>query len=167
MVKKTSLSNTPVSGALNPIERPERVPFTARSSSMSLQTAIVKAVHDSVGTQIGIWDGTMRKPSYPFVKIGEELTSGSIMSKDTVTKNHNLTLHIWSDRADTSEVKQIGDFLVGLLIDSPLLLEDGFCITSSGLDHVRYTEASTGVVKESRGYLFLDFTVTDSLTAPQ
>lgn len=166
MAKKTSLS-TPFSGDINPIERPDRQAFTSRSSSISLQKAIVESVREAVGDQIGIWDGTNRKPSYPFIKIGEELTSGTTISKDTTAKNHNLTLHIWSDMPDTSEVKQVGDFLIGLLIDSPLLLEDGFCISSKGLDHVRYTEASSGVDKESRGYLFLDFTVADSWTAPQ
>lgn len=162
MAKKGSIVN----GATNPIERPTRTSFQSRSSSIELQKAIVKAVETS-GASLAIWDGVNRKPDYPFVKIGEELTSGTTISKDTTGKTHNLTLHIWSDFPDTSEVKQVGDFLIGLLIDSPLGLDNGFCISSKRLDHVRYTEAANGYSKESRGYLFLDFVVSDSWTTPQ
>lgn len=160
---KTGIMNQ---GAINPTQRPDRPSFQSRSSSIELQKAIVLAVENS-GTELRIWDGTNRKPAYPFVKIGEELTSGTTMSKDSTGKTHNLTLHIWSDYPDTSEVKQVGDFLVGLLIDSPISLANGFCISSKRLDHVRYTEAANGYTKESRGYLFLDFVVSDSWTTPQ
>lgn len=160
MVTKVS-SLTP--DALNPIERPDRSPLRFRSASVALQTAIYKAC---TAQGINTWDGTSRKPSYPFVKLGEELTSGGELSKDHTIRNINLTLHIWSDFPDTAEVKALGDFLIDLIIYSPLHLEEGYCIGSRSLDHVRYTEASNGVNKGSRGYLFLDIQVIDSLNTP-
>lgn len=139
--------------------------FISRSSSVSLQRAIVKAVRgikDVEGNSIiGIWDGTNQKPSYPFIKIGEELTSGLAVSKDAVGKTHNLTLHIWSDYTSSYETKMIADYLVDLLVNSPLIIGDGFCVNSAKLDHVRYTEASNGTSKIYRAYLFLDFEVVD------
>lgn len=149
--------------ALNPVERPDREPREFRSASVELQKAIYEVCRSQ---NINIWDGTNRKPSYPFVKLGEELTSGGEMSKDHSVRNVNLTLHIWSDFPDTQEVKSLGDFLIDLLIYSPLYLDQGYCVGSRKLDHVRYTEASNGVTKGSRGYLFLDVQVIDSLNSP-
>ena len=137
--------------------------FMARSSSISLQRAIVKAIRNE---GINIWDGTNKKPDFPFIKIGEELTSGLAVSKDAVGKTHNLTLHIWSDYKSSMETKALSDFLVDLLVNSPLELEGGFCMTEASLDHVRYTEASNGTRKIFRGYLFLDFQVVDSKIDP-
>lgn len=142
----------------------EKQPFRARSSSISLQRAIVKALRSE---GIRVWDGTDSKPELPFIKIGEELTSGKLTSKDMVGKVHNLTLHVWSDYPSSLETKAIVDFTVDLLINSPLNLEDGFCIINSRLDHVRYTPASNGTYNNNRAYLFLDFEVADSLVNPR
>ena len=158
----TATMNEPIK-PINPIERPDRQPFQARSASVEAQKAIYKAIKEA---GINVWDGTNRKPSYPFVKLGEELTSGSTISKDSTGRNLNLTLHIWSDFPDTAEVKSLGDFLIERLIYSPLYLENGFCVGNRSLDHVRYTEASNGMNKGSRGYLFLDFQVIDSWNPP-
>lgn len=138
--------------------------FRARSSSVSLQRAIVKALR---AEGINVWDGTKTMPELPFVKIGEELTSDKVTSKDTYGKMHNLTLHLWSDYSSSIETKALGDFLVDRLVNSPLELEDGFCVVNANLDHVRYTEASNGTFKNNRGYLFLDFEVADSLVNPR
>ena len=140
-----------------------RPPFRARSSSVALQRAIVKEIR---AQGINVWDGTNKFPEYPFIKIGEELTSGRTISKDAIGKMHNLTLHIWSDYDSSFEVKSLADFLVDLLINSPLNLEDGFCIGEKSLDHVRYTEAANGTYKNERAYLFLDFEVIDSMIEP-
>lgn len=158
---KTVTNLTP--NALNPIERPTRTPFQFRSASVALQ----KAIYQMCKAQgIKVWDGTNRKPDYPFVKIGEELTSGAEISKDHSVRNVNLTLHIWSDFPDTAEVKALGDFLIDLIVYSPFQLEQGYCLGSRRLDHVRYTEASNGMDKGSRGYLFLDVQVIDGLNSP-
>lgn len=140
-----------------------RPPFRARSSSVALQRAVVKEIR---AQGINIWDGVNKKPEYPFIKIGEELTSGRTISKDAIGKMHNLTLHIWSDYDSSFEVKNLTDFLVDLLINSPLQLEEGFCIGKKELDHVRYTEAANGTYKNERAYLFLDFEVIDSTIDP-
>lgn len=136
----------------------DRKPFRARSSSIALQRALVKEIR---AQGLNVWDGVNRMPEYPFIKIGEELTSGRRISKDSNGKMHNLTLHIWSDYPSSFEVKGITDFLVDLLINSPIQLEDGFCVGKRSLDHVRYTEASNGTYKNERAYLFLDFEVID------
>lgn len=145
--------------------------FLARSSSVSLQRGIVKAIRkagqDIPEQRLGIWDGTNSKPEYPFIKIGEELTSGNLVSKDATGKTHNLTLHIWSDYTSSYETKMIADYLVDLLVNSPIELADGFCISKASLDHTRYTEASNGTSKIYRAYLFLDFDVTDTLVEPR
>lgn len=141
-----------------------RQPFRARSSSVSLQRAIVKALK---AEGIRAWDGTNEKPELPFVKIGEELTSGRITSKDTYGKMHNLTLHVWSDYPSSIETKAIVDFMVDRLVNSPLELEDGFCVVNANLDHVRYTPAANGAYNNQRAYLFLDFEVADSLVNPR
>ena len=137
--------------------------FRARSSSVSLQRAIVKAVR---GEGLNVWDGTNQAPEYPFIKIGEELSSGLSVSKDAVGKTHNLTIHIWSDYPSSMETKMISDFLVDLLVHSSLEIGDGFCLSEASLDHVRYSEASNGTRKLYRAYLFLDFEVVDTLINP-
>jgi hypothetical protein len=142
----------------------KRPPFLARSSSVSLQRAIVKALKEE---GIRAWDGTNSYPTLPFVKIGEELTSGKVTSKDTYGKTHNLTLHVWSDYESSLETKALVDFMVDRLVNSPLELEDGFCVVNANLDHVRYTPAANGAYNNYRAYLFLDFEVSDSLVNPR
>ena len=141
-----------------------REPFRARSSSVALQTAIVKALE---AEGIRVWDGTIANPQLPYIKIGEELTSGKVTSKDTYGKVHNLTLHVWSDYPSSLETKAIVDFSVDRLVNSPLELGDGFCVINSRLDHVRYTPVSNGAYNNMRAYLFLDFEVSDSLVNPR
>lgn len=143
---------------------PTRIPFQYRSSSNALQKAVGQAIIDG---GLLVWDGVNRKPDhYPYVKIGEELTSERVPSKDSTGKYHNLTLHIWSDLTSTIETKAVADYLIDILVWSEIQLDDGFCVMEQKLDHVKYIEADNSTNNNQRAFLFLDFLVSDSLKAP-
>lgn len=140
-----------------------RTPFQYRSSNNSLQKAIGKRIKE---LGINVHDGYSNAPKYPYVKLGDELSSERLMSKETYGEFHNITLYIWSDFPTTMEVKAIGSAIIDVLINSPLPLDDGFCVTDQTLDHSNYVEADQASQNISRGFLYLDFEVADSLKKP-
>lgn len=126
-------------------------------TSNALQEAIITQL---AKFGINYFDGNSRKPEYPYVVIGEELTS----SNNTKTSRgyyHNVTLNLWSDEAGSLEVKGLTNIIVDMLTTEPFPMPKGHVLRYQRLDHFRVIPADNSATNIARSTIYLDFKTED------
>lgn len=133
-----------------------------RSAGNALQQGIYERL---IAGGINVWDGNNAKPEYPFVVIGEDLSSG-VMTKQTIGYDHNVTLNLWNDEAGSFELKSYNSRIIDLLINDRnwVQLPDDYLIIYKRLDHYRAIPSDNGATNIARSMLYLDFRTIDEIT---